>query len=130
MSASSPEQVTEEFIRYFNAGDLDGLVRSLYEDGIAITPTPGAPAVTGRAAAREAIKGFLDLGGKMVVEASAILQNGDIALSHVRWRLDIPGKDSIGGVTAEVLRRQPDGTWRYAIDNPFGSSYLTEPQSR
>jgi ketosteroid isomerase-like protein len=25
---------------------------------------------------------------------------------------------SMGGTTAEVLRRQPDGRWLYVIDNP------------
>jgi hypothetical protein len=28
------------------------------------------------------------------------------------------------GTTAEVVRRQADGTWRYAIDNPWGGVVL------
>jgi hypothetical protein len=38
--------------------------------------------------------------------------------------LDIPGSDSTEGTTAEVVRRQADGTWRYLIDNPFGGAVL------
>jgi hypothetical protein len=26
--------------------------------------------------------------------------------------------------SAEVTRRQPDGTWKYAIDNPYGGEVL------
>ena len=29
------------------------------------------------------------------------------------------------GSTAEVVRRQPDGTWKYAIDHPFGGNPAT-----
>jgi ketosteroid isomerase-like protein len=28
----------------------------------------------------------------------------------------------VQGASAEVIRRQPDGTWRYVIDHPFGAA--------
>ena len=27
---------------------------------------------------------------------------------------------SLAGVTAELARRQPDGSWKYVVDHPFG----------
>ena len=48
------------------------------------------------------------------------MQNGDIGLTHTHWRLDIPGSEAMEGVTAEIVRRQSDGTWKYLIDNPWG----------
>jgi hypothetical protein len=30
--------------------------------------------------------------------------------------------------SAEVARRQSDGTWKYAIDNPYGGEVLRLPQ--
>jgi hypothetical protein len=36
--------------------------------------------------------------------------NGDLALTSTR----LPG----GGATVEVARRQPDGSWRWVIDQP------------
>ena len=41
-------------------------------------------------------------------------------LSQRRWK----------GVTAEIVRRQPDGTWKYAIDNPWGGAVLAPARSR
>jgi hypothetical protein len=38
------------------------------------------------------------------------LCNGDLAITSTR----LPG----GGTTVEVARRQPDGTWLWAIDQP------------
>jgi len=49
----------------------------------------------------------------------------DIALTHNRWSLQYPGRsDPMQGETAEVVRRQPDGGWRYAIDNPAGGAVI------
>ena len=31
---------------------------------------------------------------------------------------------ALSGIATDVMRRQPDGTWRYAIDNPGGVSRL------
>jgi ketosteroid isomerase-like protein len=56
--------------------------------------------------------------------ATTTIRSGDIALTHTRWRLDIPNADAMESVTAEIVRRQPDGTWKYAIDNPWGGSVL------
>jgi len=43
----------------------------------------------------------------------------DIALVGADWVIDLEdGSTPIRGSTAEVLRRQPDGSWRYVIDHP------------
>lgn len=130
MSAMRPGQVIEKFIHYFNAGDLDSLVEDLYEDGAVLAVKPGADTLSGKAATREAVKNFLALRGKLVLLQTTTFENGDIALMHNRWRLDIPGRDALGGITAEVVRRQADGSWRYVIDNPWGGAWLdTAPQA-
>jgi hypothetical protein len=41
---------------------------------------------------------------------SAAIRNGDLAFTSTR----LPG----GGATVEVARRQPDGSWRWVIDQP------------
>ena len=40
------------------------------------------------------------------------------------WRLDVPDGEPMVNTSAEVVRRQPGGTWKYAIDNPFGGGIL------
>lgn len=55
--------------------------------------------------------------------SGAVIRNGDLALCQGEWtlqRVDPAGAASeIVGRSVEVLRRQPDGTWCYLIDDPF-----------
>ena len=124
MPATEPEQVIDLFCELFNAGDLDGLISNLYEDDAVFIPTPTDAPVSGQGAVAEVLKGFLALGGTLNVLGTTTLKKADIALTHTRWRLDIPGAEAMESVTAEIVRRQPDGTWKYAIDNPWGGSVL------
>jgi ketosteroid isomerase-like protein len=124
MAATAPSQVIEEFARLFAAGDIEGLVNACYEDDAMFMPEPGTATISGKAALREVIKAFVDTKGTLKILATSDFQNGDIALTHTHWRLDIPGADAMEGQTAEVVRRQPDGSWKYVIDNPWGSAVL------
>lgn len=123
MAVQQPEDMYGAFAAVFNAGDLDALV-ALYEPEALLVPEPGRT-VRGHAAIREALQGFLALKGTMTIQPIAILTAGDLALTHGQWTLSATGPDgqpiTLGGKTAEVLRRQPDGTWRLVIDNPYGS---------
>lgn len=87
-------------------------------------PQPGPDTISGKAALREDLKGFIETKGNLKILTTSAFQNGDIALTHTHWRLEIPGADPLEGKTAEVIRRQPDGTWKYVIDNPWGSAVL------
>ena len=54
----------------------------------------------------------------------AYLRTGDLALVTAEWQLAMTGPDgnpaTMTGQSVEVLRRQPDGRWLFAIDFPFG----------
>ncbi|MDQ1396055.1 MAG: hypothetical protein QOG64_1314 [Acidimicrobiaceae bacterium] len=126
MGATEPAQVIEHFVKLFNSGDLDGLMNDLYEDSIVLQPGPGAPVASGKAEVRDVLQGFLAMGGTMSLVSAAAIPNGDLALTHSKWRLEVPGADAMEAVTAEVVRRQADGSWRYIIDNPFGGAILDQ----
>jgi len=36
--------------------------------------------------------------------------------------LDAGNEVSFAGITAEVVRKQADGTWKYIIDDPWGGA--------
>ena len=47
--------------------------------------------MSGKAAVADSLKEYLALGGTVSVVATTAVTNGDIALTHTHWRLDIPG---------------------------------------
>jgi uncharacterized protein (TIGR02246 family) len=120
--AASPEELDRRFADALNAGDLDALV-TLYEPGATLTPSPGTT-VSGHAAIREALAGFLAGKPRMTLTPRVLAQSGDLALVTARWQLAMTGPEGkpadLSGQSVEVMRRQPDGQWRFAIDEPFG----------
>jgi uncharacterized protein (TIGR02246 family) len=122
MVARQPEECHTEWLKVFNAGDLEQAM-TFYEPDCVIVPEPGR-VLAGTDAVRQVLQGFLALKGTMALRSRRVLQNGDVALLIADWTLAGTGADgnpvTIGGTTADVVRRQADGTWRFAIDNPLG----------
>jgi uncharacterized protein (TIGR02246 family) len=117
----SPQDIHIAFEEAFSSGDLETLV-TLYEPDAVLVAEPGRT-VTGLDAIREAYRGYLALRPKMRVETVAAFENNGTALLHGRWTLQGTGPDGseihVQGRNTEVVRRQPDGSWLFSIDNPF-----------
>ena len=120
----TPEQLLESIVDGINSGNLEGLL-TLYEDQAAFAAQPGTLAhglegIGGALAGFIAMKGILDLKVTRVLEASGL------ALVTGVWTFDGTGPDgqpvTLTGQNADVLRRQPDGSWRFVIDNPWGTA--------
>ncbi|HEX6222291.1 MAG TPA: nuclear transport factor 2 family protein [Acidimicrobiia bacterium] len=126
--ASTPEQIHREFESAFNAGDMDGLL-ALYEPDAALIAQPGALA-EGPDEIKPALQAFLDLGGTITLDTKVVVTVGDLAYMSNRWSLTGTGPDGepldMGAVTAEVARRQADGSWVYVIDNAVGDLAATD----
>lgn len=119
-----PTDIHRLFTERFAAADLDGLL-ALYTPDALLLPQPGSE-VRGHAAIREALSGFVALGGRFVMAPTRCLRVGDVAVLHADWQLTASGPDGqplrLGGHTADVVQRQPDGSWRLIIDNPWGDA--------
>lgn len=119
MAASTPEQLHTLFADRANAGDLEGLL-ALYAPDAGYA-AEGAPAV-GREAVRDVLAGFLAMQPRLEMTTRKVVVVGELALLSNEWRATVPGADGsaieLAGTTAEVARRQPDGTWLYVIDDP------------
>ena len=120
----TPEEVLNSIVEGINAGDLDFLMK-LYEPYACFASQPGELAKSPDAI-REILRGFTDLNGKLDLKVKRVLKASDLALVTSEWsfsgtgpdgkRIDITGKKS-----ADVLRQQSDGSWRFVIDNPWGT---------
>jgi ketosteroid isomerase-like protein len=115
-----PEQVSEALVASLNAGDVDA-VMGLYEEGAVFVDLEGD---VGGGAIRAAHERFLADGNSLRLDRCAGFEAGDIALVHWAWTVTLRDGSSLQGVSAEVLRRQPDGEWRFVIDNSDGSAVV------
>jgi ketosteroid isomerase-like protein len=121
MHARKPEEVNSLFFEAMNRGDVEAAValheptaRWFQQSGEIITGLPGI---------RAALLGFSALKPKISAEITA-LANGDesVALTRSTWSLVGTGADgqpvTMGAKSTEVVRRQPDGTWLFAVVAP------------
>ncbi|MFE3515257.1 YybH family protein [Streptomyces sp. NPDC059166] len=108
--AMRPEDITRLFVERSNAGDAEG-VAALYEKDAVMAYPPGSTTV-----GRDAIR---DLWAQVLAhrprfepeEPLPTLVSGDIALTST------PPRDG-AGARAQVVRRQPDGSWLRLLDQP------------
>jgi uncharacterized protein (TIGR02246 family) len=127
---NSPDGVIRRFSALLNAGDVEGAL-ALYEPEAAFVAEPGRW-VTGSDQIREALERFAALEPKLEGEIESVREAGGVALVVNRWSLRGRGPDGpveMGGRSADVLRRQGDGSWRVLIDDPWGATApgLREP---
>lgn len=117
---TSPRALMRAFTERVHARDLDGLA-ALYEPGAVFESRPGV-VVRGRDAIREALAALLALGPRMVADTVQVLEADNIALVVNEWSLTGTGPDGgevrQGGRSADVVRRQADGSWLVLVDKP------------
>ena len=108
--AMRPEDISRLFVERSNAGDADG-VAALYEEDAVMAYPPGGQTI-GRAAIRDLWAAVLEKGPHFEYEEPLpTLVSGDIALTSTAPRDD-------AGARAQVVRRQPDGSWLRLLDYP------------
>lgn len=107
--ATEPNDLGKFFIERANAGDVDGLV-ALYEPDAVLAFPPGSLA-TGHAEIRKVYEQF--------VAAAPVLEPGRQHPALVSGDLAMTASTlTTGEVAVEIARRQPDGSWLWATDQP------------
>ena len=121
---ATPAEVITVFSRRLEQGDLEGAL-GLYEPAAVLVPQPGEQ-VSGLAAIRPALAQLIALKPTLTGDLAKVLEADGVALVVNRWTLRGTGPDGapvrLAGVSADVLRRQPDGTWRILVDDPWGAA--------
>jgi uncharacterized protein (TIGR02246 family) len=124
MTARTPEEVHLRWLRAVNEGDIETLV-TLCEPEATVVFGPDQ-VVTGLDAIRTGNQGLLALRPRFELRVAQVLRSGNLALLLSDWSMTGTGPDgtpvTAQGTTTDVVRRQPDGSWRFAIDNPTGTA--------
>jgi len=124
-TAQQPEDCGRILIAALEAGDLDACV-ALYEADAVLLKKSGEP-MTGHDAIRQANAALIALRPRFHVAFIRTTTSGDGTLAMTRMKAEFDGvrgdstplREHIH--TLEVVRRQADGSWRYVIDDPYGS---------
>ena len=121
-----PIDTVNQLVDAINRGDLERAVAA-YEPEAVLVAQPGQLA-RGTSALRSALAGFIALKPTLMSKAQEVIEAGDVAQYVSRWTLrgtDPAGKPvEMAGESADILRRQADGRWLIALDNPWGAKVL------
>lgn len=118
-----PESIHELFESGVNEGRLDRIVR-LYDPGAILVEKDGR-VFSGAAAISDYFRGLLSLRPVIRIRPIDTIDSGEVAVLVSDWTLmgTAPDGSKIAesGRTYDIVRRRPDGTWRVAVDNPWGA---------
>ena len=116
-----PYEMNQTFARAFNSRDIDNLM-ALYEER-AVLRIDAEKTFTGKAAIAVELQKLLTMPGKMLSHNNFCIEYGDVALLRADHSIvDTDGATIFSGSSAEVVRRQSDGTWLYIIDHAMGAT--------
>jgi uncharacterized protein (TIGR02246 family) len=123
----TPKELLASYVEGFNAGDVNSLIM-MYEADACFVSQPGH-IINGLENIRQGLQSFIDMNGKLDTKVKGVIRTSDIALVNTEWSFNGTGPDgkavTISGKATDVLRQQPDGTWRILIDNPWGTDIQT-----
>ena len=122
--ARTPVEAIEKCAEMIQAGDIDGLIQ-LYDPDVVMMMEPGKVEV-GLDALREFFAPLLALRPKMKFTRVSLLEADGVAQLSYRWESTATAPDGSvikhKGVSSDVVRRRPDGSWAVIIDNPNGGA--------
>jgi uncharacterized protein (TIGR02246 family) len=119
-----PEDVIPSLVERFNARDLDAFLE-LYSPEAVFVANDGR-VITDRNEFAAIFKHDMNLGAPLKAKVRHVFVGGDTAQIILDWSID--GKDAAGkpmhlhGSASDIMRRGPDGVWRYIIDNNQGTA--------
>jgi ketosteroid isomerase-like protein len=122
MVVTRPEDIYPALVEGYNSGDLEAVV-SLYDPKAAFVIKPGR-VTQSPAELHSALKHLVALSGRLTVNPRTFIRSDDLVL--VLGTFTLCGRRGDGtpfertSRFADVLRRQPDGRWLLAVDNPYG----------
>ena len=113
--------MNQTFALAFNTRDVNNLM-ALYEEK-AVLRIDAEKTFIGKAVIELELRKLLLLPGKMLSHNNYCIEHGDVALLRADHSIvNTDGATIFSGSSAEVVRRQSDGSWLYIIDHAMGAT--------
>jgi uncharacterized protein (TIGR02246 family) len=123
--AYKPEDCDRLIVEAIEKGDIETSV-ALYEHDAVLFTEPDQ-LIKGLDAIRKQNEKSIAMKTKFTIHEIKTVMSGDGTIATTRMKItsiDLDpktGKEARNLInTLEVVRKQPDGTWRFVIDDPFG----------
>jgi uncharacterized protein (TIGR02246 family) len=124
MVAKTPADVDRLFAEALSASDLEAAV-AMYEEDACFDNGTGNPAY-GHEQIRVALAALIEQKPTLNCYEVDVVENEDLAVLRARWTYTGTSADGerfeSQGRSIEIVRRQPDGSWKFTIDLPSGAS--------
>lgn len=125
VSARQPDDLSRILVQALETGDIETSV-ALYEPSAVLFSKSGRT-MTGLDEIRKNNAALIALKPKFNIAFIKFTLSGDGSLATNRMKATLSWQDAEGKPveasvdTLEVARKQEDGSWRYIIDDPYGS---------
>ncbi len=127
MPAYKPEDCDRLIVEAVEKGDVESSV-ALYEPDAVLFKGPDE-LIKGHDAIRKQNESSIAMKTKFIIHDIKTVMSGDGTIATTRMKITAIDVDPKSGKemrnlinTLEVVRKQPDGTWRFVIDDPFGGN--------
>ena len=127
ISANKPEDCDRLIVEAIEKGDIETSV-ALYEPDAVLFTEPDK-LIKGLDAIRKQNEKSIAMKSKFTIHEIKTVTSGDGTIATTRMKITSVDMDPKSGKevrnlinTLEVVRKQPDGTWRFVIDDPFGGN--------
>jgi uncharacterized protein (TIGR02246 family) len=122
MPAQTPRVAIGKFLTAVRDRDLEAIL-ALYEQDATVVVYPGMLG-KGITAIRTFFEGIFRLEPDIQHGVEAFTEAGDLTLFTAKWTIVGPIPPSLPlnrtNYHAAILRKQADGNWLFAVDNPWG----------
>lgn len=122
MIVTDPQKMNPTFALAYNSRNLQSLL-ALYEPNAILRTDGDGGNLAGMSEIAEALSGLLAIPGTMTSRNHFCIEHDGLALLRADWVIvSDEGAAVASGSSAELIRRQADGNWRYVIDHAVGAS--------
>lgn len=115
MPAKTPEDICRLFQQAMAEGDVEAVLRVYDPEAVFANQT--GEVTQDRQDLRAVLAPLAAMKARFDYQIKQVVQTDGIALMHTQW--DVSGPQPMNTYAIEVARRQPDGSWRWLIGDPF-----------